>query len=298
MPTAFTARLRRSSGGGLLLVAIAVASLLAPERIPGLAALDRLLFPLTLHTLAPSKPTDTVAVLRLPAYPASSVTEQLRAMSDLADALPTAQPAIWWLPNDALERALPWTLPGQRLQALLGRANIVSGGRPLPTDDATLLARLARKTALLAEPPAADQPSPPTAAEPGLPLLARTATGVASTPLLEALQLADAVAPVRSTAHGLYAADGGRLAGPDGRVSPHWTTSARPLRDLRPSDLAAATPAVVVVGAVDDPELAAAAHALTALLQSSYSNDPWWSLPLDKALVIALLLYYLMLLPR
>lgn len=282
------------TGGSGLLFALALALLLAPERMPGLARVDALLFPLSLQLLPPAAPGDAVAIVRLPTAPTSEAPLQLEAMDELAQVLPKVRSSVVWLPDEALRAATTWSADGRALQQALINANAIHGPAPLHEIAADHAWRAASLGWLGIRPPTTALLDNGNATK--VPLVFSAASGS------EVSSLLGFYAPANlswSPTRGLRLADNRQLTGPDGYFYPHSSARTHGPREI-PLDRLAANPLppLLVIGAAGDPAVDTAADALNALALSTYSYSPWWSAPLDKLLVLLLLAHYLLILPR
>lgn len=275
-----------------MLVLLAGLLLAMPERIPGAARLEALLFPWSTALLPQeSKPSD-LGVLRLPSAPGASQPQQLEAMTALADALPHLQSRIVWWPNDALRAALEWADEGALLQNALALDSIPQHRLLLPTSStssskdwrSSLIAKLA---AIPAAQPSLDSPLTSR-----WPLVYSTTSEITASAALGALQ---ATQLTWSNVQGLHANEQ-QLTGPDGYIYLH-NRATTPL-ELSLTQLLEAAPPILLIGAADDPALDAVDTLLGNILHSSYSYSPWWSIPLDKAVILLLLLHYVWIMPR
>lgn len=296
MPQRLGALARFAAGSGGLLIALAAVLILAPGKIPWLSQLDAVLFPAAVQLLPDNSAGEEVGVVRLPVRPGSTNERQLAAMDRLAAILPDIRQTVVWIDSAPLRDAAAWTVEGQRLRRALATA---IPPVTLHTDDAASTRWQVQLPLVTARPPMAeiDRDQPPWSVS--VPLVHRTADGLSPTPLLGGYQRSRNLGLQWSAWHGLRLPTGAQLTGPDGRIYPHSLVRGRQPREFGLDALPfASLPSVLLIGANGDPALDVAAATLQSMLDTAYSYSPWWSMPLDKVLVVLLLIHFLVVMPR
>ena len=280
--------LRLIGGSGGLLIALTLALALAPQHLPGPHQVETVLRELALQLISPPPPQGAPGIIRLPTAPTASPALQEAGMRRLLESVPLTTARLVLLPDAGLDEALRWSPLGQELRAALQAAGAIT--EPSPLQAASPLADW--RAALATRLNAAER------AEQAIPLVDVSGAEPLASPLVAAFAAENAERVIWRAGHGLAVGTGAILTGSDGLLYPNWSAFAVRASELRPESLAGATPPVVLIGAEGDPRLDDAATAITALESRAYSYSPWWSAPLDKALLALLLLHFLFAVPR